>query len=478
MTQILVNSSQPKEKVILAQTDKNSVVVDSPQAKEKVVLATTQSNVLVDDQEPKEKVITKEGTTGADGPQGPQGVVGPAGATGPAGAQGPPGSNAAFDEYDAACLEMELSFSISNPNTLKETSYDNEGNLTNLSIYTSTEKTTKIFNKDFLYDPEGQLITILLTRISDNSTLTKEVSYNIDGSLLSIESIYTVLPSFVQNGISEFDLSIAETYKNGFNTLDDFVGMFIEPQDHLGTASHDITAEKSIEGGLSHKGWIYAPNTVVPGVNTNHRAYPTFQMNNTSFGIATGAVLIDFYAWVNIGLVNTPNRDWFSLATFTSYSDNQWPHSYLINVNFAGQIHLQHVPVNGASVHDIYEDTNVIFPSSQWVRVTTYIDYTSTNEYSSPFISVWQDGTLVVSGRFDHRISPQAYLDGELGELGALPPCVNIWDGNNIQAVEDNCGFVYEAGLAQMHFGLYTPPLVSSGVIYNDALTIHKLNKN
>jgi len=284
-------------------------------------------------------------------------------------------------------------------------------------------------------------------------------------------SFAQTVPAFVQNDIAE-NLSVAETYTNGFNTLADFTGMYIEPQNNQGTSTHELTTEKSLEGGFSHKAWMYGTNPVVSGTNTNHRAYPTFQMNNTPFGIATGATLIDFYVWVDINLFNQAEKNWLSLATFSSYSDQYWPHSYLINVDKDYKMGFQHVPVHEQSTPDIFHNTSIVMPSNQWVRVTVYIDYTSANTFNSPTIALWQDGVMVMASKFNHRIEPSAYAPAD------QPACASGWNGQLLIDLENMCSFVYTGGLAQMHFGLYTPPLLSSGTIYNDALTVQKLNKN
>jgi hypothetical protein len=86
-----------------------------------------------------------------------------------------------------ANLELEFSYSNSSPDYFKELTYT-EGILTNISIYSDENKTTKLFDKELTYT-EGILSGIVITRMSDETILTKSLEYNIDGSLKSISTI-------------------------------------------------------------------------------------------------------------------------------------------------------------------------------------------------------------------------------------------------------------------------------------------------
>ena len=119
------------------------------------------------------------------GDKGDQGDVGP---DGPPGIQGPAGNDGAFTAADELALEMEIAFKSANINNFRELIFTS-GLLTNLSIYTDSGKSTKLFNKDLTYDVNDTLTTIVLTRISDSVTLTKNLIYNLDGSLKSIEAV-------------------------------------------------------------------------------------------------------------------------------------------------------------------------------------------------------------------------------------------------------------------------------------------------
>ena len=85
----------------------------------------------------------------------------------------------------------------------------------------------------------------------------------------------TGVPSFLSDFLKEDNLAIGGQYKVGFNSIKEVSKFYIVPQNDKKSASHDLTSEKSIEGGSSHKAWMYGANSRKKGVNTNHRAYPT-----------------------------------------------------------------------------------------------------------------------------------------------------------------------------------------------------------
>lgn len=277
------------------------------------------------------------------------------------------------------------------------------------------------------------------------------------------------VPDFVQKFLGESGLQQKTGFSTGFESVSDFSGHYIVPQNHNRSASHDLSPEQRAEGKFSHKAWIYKRNERIRNVNTNHRAYPTVQMNKTRMGIVKTAVLVELSVWVDINLHPAEEKSWFSLATFTSYSDKEWYRSYLINVDKDYKIHLMHVPNHGESRPDILAYAPIALPRRQWAKITAFIDYTTNNRFNSPIIAVWQDGMLVSASRFSDRVVPEN-VPREL-----YPPCLKEWDGKDIATVESLCGLKYEGGFAQMHFGLYAPPLLTDGVIYNDALSVSEV---
>jgi hypothetical protein len=277
------------------------------------------------------------------------------------------------------------------------------------------------------------------------------------------------IPAFVSSFLKEDTLAVGGQYINHFDSIGEFSGHYIVPQNDRGTASHDLTTENSIDGGSAHRAWMYGANPRRAGVNTNHRAYPTFQMKKTNLGIVDTSVLVDIWVWADIDMYAQNDKSWFSIATLTSYDDKYWRRSYLINVDKDYKMHVQHVPTHAESHPDIFMTRDVEFPRAQWVRVTTYVDYTSENRFSKPIIAVWQDGQLISASSLKTRINPFTLKPEE------IPECLNNWNKVSTSDAEAKCGLNFTNGLAQMHFGLYTPPLLSSGVIYNDELTVSEI---
>ncbi len=277
------------------------------------------------------------------------------------------------------------------------------------------------------------------------------------------------VPNFVINFLQENNIVVAKTYKNSFERLADFKDFYIVPPNYKGSSSHKLDSENVFDGTFSHKAWIYRTNKYVKGVNNNHRAYPTFPMKKTSLGIVKSMVLVDIYVWADIDLSNSANKNWFSLATYTSYDDNNWFRTYLVNVDKNYRVHLMHVPTQAISNPDIFQSKSIKMPRKKWVRITTLIDYSNKNRFNSPIIAVWQDKQLVSASRFDDRINPIGLMPSQ------YPKCLKVWNKKDIKSAEKLCGLKYKGGLAQMHFGLYAPTGLGSGTIYNDGLTVRKL---
>lgn len=277
-------------------------------------------------------------------------------------------------------------------------------------------------------------------------------------------------PTFVSTFLGAGPLSMRTVYSNGFERLQDFVDFYIVPQNYLHSSREEFTTVRRVGGTHSLEAYIYAKNSIIPGRNTNHRSYPTFQMEKTSAGIIRKRLLIQFYAWANFRLTSKRGSNWFSLATLTSYNDPHWYRTVLVNVDSQDRIHLVHVPHQFESKPDIYDNQSIRFPMKQWVKISIYIDYSDHNRFHSPIVAVWQNSVLVSASRFDNRIDlkaiPSAY---------PLPACLRQLKQRTVKRVEAACGMKYVNGLAQMHFGLYAPPLLSSGVIYNDNLTVSKV---
>ena len=99
---------------------------------------------------------------------------------------GAAGGSGVYSQSEKLAMEMEMSFKASNLSNFKELLFDSAGDLYNISIYTASDKITKLFNKDLTYDSAGDLSQVILTRISDSVILTKNLSYDGDGNLSTV----------------------------------------------------------------------------------------------------------------------------------------------------------------------------------------------------------------------------------------------------------------------------------------------------
>lgn len=222
--------------------------------------------------------------------------------------------------------------------------------------------------------------------------------------------------------------SLPRTFQTSFESVDDFQGFYIVPQNHMKSASHALSSEKTRMGNNSHKGWIYAanpPSTLTQ--NNNHRAYPTIQLYKTAGGAYKTPVLIEFWVWLD---VNLSPGEWFSFATLDHTTSDSWD-AVLVNLSDQGFVHLMHVPYSGQGERT-FQTSTLKFPMKQWVKLTVSLHFDSDRGYAK----VWQDDQLVSQAD-----------------------------------VKRGAGF-----LTQAHFGLYAPPSLSSGVIYNDDLLIKEEN--
>lgn len=254
---------------------------------------------------------------------------------------------------------------------------------------------------------------------------------------------------------------------SSFESPDDFAGFYWVPAPHLGTTSQGQSRDTVHSGTFSYHATITGTNPVRAGENTNHRAYPTVQLFKTTDGPFQDRVRIEFWAWLDADLSGGRNADWFSFATLSSYADEGWYQSQLLNLNSDGYLRLQHVPTAGRSVVDIYQSDTVRFPMRRWVKLTILVDYTSANQWGSAYLAAWQDEQLVSAARFNGRADPTKV------ERGQWPSCLDGWDGKSIKDAELRCRLDYRpSSLAQAHFGLYAPPLLGAGQLFEDDLEI------
>ncbi|MBN2736289.1 MAG: hypothetical protein JXR70_04865 [Spirochaetales bacterium] len=219
------------------------------------------------------------------------------------------------------------------------------------------------------------------------------------------------------------------SFTTSFESEADFSGFYIVPQNYMNSSNHELTNSLVHSGTYSHHAWIYAANPPSDVfTNNNHRGYPTVQFNKTAQGPLITPCLITLWVYLTMNLQpRSGEDDWFSFATFTDDSSDSWNRTVLVNLNYQGHVHLMHVPFQGQQTH-LFQTSSITFPMNQWVKLTIYLDLNPDRGYAK----VWQDGQLV-----SHAEVRGAY-----------------WQ------------------LAQAHFGLYAPPQMTSGEVYNDDLVI------
>lgn len=231
-------------------------------------------------------------------------------------------------------------------------------------------------------------------------------------------------------------LQAGRSFRTSFESVSEFDGFYIVPQNYQNAATHDLSTAQVRTGINSHRGYIYSPTTPCIS-NCNHRAYPTIQLHKTAQGSFRTPVLVEFYSYLTM---DVPDDRWFSFATFSTDASDVWSRTVLVNLGNLNKgttnyMHLMHVPFQGRSDWSYQvSDSNspLAYPQSEWVKISVCLDF----EPGKGSAKVFQNGILV----------------------SAAP-------------VSDGCGL-----LEQAHFGLYAPAELPSGVIYNDDLSITEVS--
>ena len=218
------------------------------------------------------------------------------------------------------------------------------------------------------------------------------------------------------------------TYATSFESVSEFDRFYIVPQNYMGTSSHELSSDVVRSGRFSHKAWMTGPNPASRfWQNNNHRGYPTIQLYKLPVGAFRTPVKVVFWVWLDVAL---NKGEWFSFATPDHTTSDRWD-PVLVNLDDQGFVHLMHIPVNGDS-RRTFQTRTVKFPMRQWVELTILLHFDVINGYAR----VFQNGELVSSG-------PVRRGDG--------------W-------------------LTQAHFGLYAPPSMFEGVVFNDDLVITEIS--
>lgn len=279
--------------------------------------------------------------------------------------------------------------------------------------------------------------------IADRLALVKPACGSLAISALAGTALLVAalsLPGCASSSAEPSTSSEPRVFESGFESAEDFSPFYVVPS--LAYGSDHALVETDTRGDLEvvprdgtsmHKAFIIAVNDDNNDSSRGyrpHRAYPTVQFHKTDGGVIRGPSLTTFMVWLDVELLDMPEGsidDWFSLATLTTDSSDDWRRTVLANVGPDGLLHLMHVPDQGKQEY-LYQSDSVRFPLRTWVRIDLYVDFSKTNGYAE----LWQDGTTVSSARVN-------------GGTGAL---------------------------AQAHFGLYASARVPSGVVYNDSLRI------
>ncbi len=221
----------------------------------------------------------------------------------------------------------------------------------------------------------------------------------------------------------------SRTYQTSFESIDDFKGFHIVSQRFEDKTFHEQSSQRVRSGKFSHRGVILgAKKPSTRFTNNNHRGYPTIQLYKMPGGAFRTPAKIELWVWLDVKL---KKGEWFSFATIDRTKRDIWD-PVLVNLSDDGFVHLMHVPTNGKGEY-IFQTSKIKFPMKKWVKLTIEIHFDKKNGYAK----VWQNGQLVSSAR--------------------------VKKGN---------GF-----LTQAHFGLYAPPSLASGEVFNDDLIIRELSK-
>ncbi|MDP3103262.1 MAG: hypothetical protein Q8M95_01480 [Candidatus Methanoperedens sp.] len=115
-------------------------------------------------------------------------------------------------------------------------------------------------------------------------------------------------------------------FQTSFESVDDFNGSYIVPQNYKNSSTHELSSEKVHSGSYSHKAWMYGANEPSTAIlNNNHRAYPTVQLQKTPGGSFKTPVMITFWVWLDVNLSKrSPENEWFSFATLTQDPTDKW----------------------------------------------------------------------------------------------------------------------------------------------------------
>ena len=213
-------------------------------------------------------------------------------------------------------------------------------------------------------------------------------------------------------------------FRTGFESVSDFDGSYIVPQDFHSAESHELSTLLVKDGTYSHRGWIYAT------ASDSHRAYPTVQFHKLPGGSFQGTVYMELDVYLRNVTIPTGSGHWFSFITVARRTEDAFWDAVTVNLGYEGIVHLMHVPSVGLKEWS-YQSTDLFFPQNQWVKLGLCLNMDPQNGFA------------------------RAYQDGRL--ISAAP--VHGQDGS----------------IPQVHYGLYAHKDMSAGEVFNDNLLIKEV---
>src|SRR6478672_5799673 len=150
------------------------------------------------------------------------------------------------------------------------------------------------------------------------------------------------------------------TFRAGFESLDEFAGMYVSPQ--TAPTRHALVASPRHSGRKAHCGWLTGPGTTTDRDGPNHRGYPTVQLWRLPGGGFVTPAVIDLWVWADVTM---KRGDWVSLATLSTDASDHWKRVVTVNLDPGGWVNVFHVFEPDPHITEI--ETHRPFPMRKWV---------------------------------------------------------------------------------------------------------------
>lgn len=259
-------------------------------------------------------------------------------------------------------------------------------------------------------------------------------------ALSELKPAYYVFQQRDQLPLAELPVTQArKRYFTSFERIDDFDGFYITQNDPQYDAQSLAEGEgRTAEADdAAHKAWINGAKSpsVPPYINNNHRGYPTIQLYKTALGAFTTPVYIEF--WTKLENMPIAPGEWVSFATLDQTEGVELWDPVLINIGSDHLMHAMHldslIAGNTPRVNEqIFEEPRTPYPTNQWVKISACLDFG--DAFNNGQMKVWQNDELITTATVQKTNSSGL--------------------------------------LTQAHFGLYAPPSMDQGTVYNDDLLI------